>query len=234
MSARKTALVTGANRGIGYEVCRQLGHEGFHVILSSRNESKGKAAAENLKGEGLSVEFLGIDVADDTSVREAAKVFQEKQGSLNVLINNAGIHYDNWQGALDANFDIVHEALEINLLGPWRMCQAFVPLIKASGGGRIVNVSSGAAALNDMGSGTPAYSASKAGLNALTIKLAHEVKESGILVNSVCPGWVRTDMGGPSAPRSVEVGARSVVWAAFLSDDGPTGGFFRDGERIEW
>jgi len=153
---------------------------------------------------------------------------------LDVLVNNAAILYDSWQCAENANLDTVREAFETNTLGAWRMCQSFIPLLQKSGNARIVNVSSESGSLTVMGGGTPAYSVSKVALNALTRMLADEVRGSRILVNSVCPGWVATEMGGPGAPRTVEEGAASVMWAVTLPDDGPTGGFFRDGEQLAW
>jgi NAD(P)-dependent dehydrogenase (short-subunit alcohol dehydrogenase family) len=148
-------------------------------------------------------------------------------------VNNAAIDYDTWQTGVDADLDVVHEALETNLFGAWRTAQACLPLLRRSRHGRIVNVSSGGGALTSMGAGTPAYSVSKAALNALTRILAAELRRDGILVNAVCPGWVATDMGGPGG-RPVEAGAASVMWAVLLPDDGPTGGFFRDGRRLDW
>jgi NAD(P)-dependent dehydrogenase (short-subunit alcohol dehydrogenase family) len=152
---------------------------------------------------------------------------------LDVLINNAAIHYDTWQRAIDADLAIVQEAFETNVYGPWRLCQTFIPLLRQSPHPRIVNVSSGAGALNRMGGGTPAYSMTKAALNALTLMLADELRGDGILVNAICPGWVTTDMGGRGG-RPVEEGAKGIVWAATLPDDGPTGGFFRDEKPIAW
>jgi NAD(P)-dependent dehydrogenase (short-subunit alcohol dehydrogenase family) len=150
-----------------------------------------------------------------------------------VLINNAAINYDTWQSGVEADLGVVREALETNLLGAWRTAQACLPLLRRSPHGRLVNVSSGAGSLADMGAGTPAYSVSKAALNAMTRILAAELSEDGVLVNSVCPGWVATDMGG-SGGRPVEDGAASVMWAVLLGDDGPTGGFFRDGKPVDW
>ena len=157
----------------------------------------------------------------------------QRHGRLDVLVNNAAIHYDTWQDGVGADLDVVREALETNLLGAWRTTQACLPLLRASRSGRVVNVSSGAGALSAMGAGTPAYSVSKAALNALTRILAAELRAERILVNSVCPGWVATDMGGAGG-RPVEEGAASVLWAALLPDDGPSGGFFRDGRPLDW
>jgi NAD(P)-dependent dehydrogenase (short-subunit alcohol dehydrogenase family) len=157
----------------------------------------------------------------------------ERHGRLDVLVNNAAIDYDTWQSAIDADLAVVREAAETNLYGPWLMVQQFLPLLRASEHPRIVNVSSEAASLAGMGGGTPAYTASKVALNALTRMLAAELRRDHVLVNAVCPGWVATDMGGPGG-RPVEAGAASVVWAATLPDSGPAGGFFRDGQPLPW
>jgi NAD(P)-dependent dehydrogenase (short-subunit alcohol dehydrogenase family) len=227
------ALVTGANRGLGLEVVRQLARDGFTAVLGSRDGAKGRASAESLAEDGLEVDPLALDVADERSVAEAAAELERRHGRLDVLVNNAGILYDTWQRGVDADLALVREALDTNLLGAWRTAQACLPLLRRSAHGRIVNVSSGAGALSSMGSGSPAYSVSKAALNALTRILAAELRSDGILVNSVCPGWVATDMGGPGG-RPVAEGAASITWGARLPDDGPTGGFFRDGQRLDW
>ena len=232
--ADRVALVTGAYRGIGLEVSRQLARRGFTVVLTARDARKGEEAAAALKGQGLDVVPSPLDVTDRQSV-EAAKLFvEERFGRLDVLVNNAAILYDSWQRAATADLETVREAFETNTLGAWRAAQAFIPLLRAGGHGRIVNVSSESGSLEQMGAGTPAYSVSKAALNALTRMLADELRPARVLVNSVCPGWVATEMGGADAPRSVEEGAAGVVWAATLPDDGPTGGFFRDGEPLAW
>jgi NAD(P)-dependent dehydrogenase (short-subunit alcohol dehydrogenase family) len=230
----KLAVVTGGNRGIGFEICRQLKREGMDVIMTSRDPKKGIKAREQLKQEGLEVEFHVMDMSSYASIDQFFQILTDHHGKLDILINNAGIHYDSYQHASDADMKIVLEALDINLIGPWHACQRAIPLMKRNGYGRIVNVSSGAGSLTEMKGGTPAYSVSKAGLNVLTIKLAHELRSAGIKVNAVCPGWVKTDMGGPQAPRSVEKGASGIVWAAMLPSDGPSGGFFRDGKPIPW
>ena len=223
--------MSGANRGIGLEVVRQLAQRGFTAVLGSRDLEKGRAAAEGLGG--LDVDPRRLDVADPGSVRELASELEDAYGRLDVLVNNAATLYDTWQTGVDADLDVVHEALETNLFGAWRTAQACLPLLRRSEHGRIVNVSSGGGALSSMGAGTPAYSVSKAALNALTRILAAELRGDGILVNAVCPGWVATDMGGPGG-RPVEQGGASVMWAVLLPDDGPTGGFFRDGRQLDW
>ncbi|QMS86255.1 SDR family oxidoreductase (plasmid) [Nostoc edaphicum CCNP1411] len=227
------AIITGANRGIGLEVTSQLAHKGMVVILGARDLEKGKAAAEMLVKSGLKIFPRKLDVTDQQSIDKLLVQVEEEFGRLNVLVNNAGILYDTWQQASNADLDTVYEAFETNIFGAWRMCKAFIPLMRRSEHGRIVNVSSEAGSLTSMGSSTPAYSVSKAALNALTRTLAAELKGTGILVNSVCPGWVATEMGGPGG-RPVEEGSASVVWAGTLPDDGPTGGFFRDGIPLPW
>jgi NAD(P)-dependent dehydrogenase (short-subunit alcohol dehydrogenase family) len=230
---RRFALVTGANRGIGLELVRQLAREGFTALLGARDLDKGRAAAGALRDEGLDVEARRIDVADAESVRGLGAALAKDLGHLDVLVNNAAIHYDTWQRGADADLAVVQEALDTNLLGAWRTAQACLPLLRRAEHGRIVNVSSESGSLASMGAGAPAYSVSKAALNALTRVLAAELHPEGILVNSVCPGWVDTDMGGPGG-RAVEDGAASVMWAALLPDDGPSGGFFRDGRPVQW
>ena len=230
----RIALVSGANRGIGLEVARRLAGRGVRVVLGSRDEARGEEAAGRLAAEGLeTVEAAQLDVTDDTSVDRLADRVGGRHGHLDVLVNNAGVG-GRWQPAAKADLDEVRHTLETNLLGPWRLARALVPLLRGSGHGRIVNVSSGMGQLADMRGGAGAYRVSKAGLNALTRVLSAELRDAGILVNAVCPGWVRTDMGGSSATRSVAEGADTVVWLATLPDDGPTGGFFRDREPIPW
>jgi NAD(P)-dependent dehydrogenase (short-subunit alcohol dehydrogenase family) len=228
------ALVTGANRGIGLEVARQLARMGFDVILGARDASKGEEAAAGLARGGLKVHAGLLDVTDDRSVEDLRRWTEERFGRLDVLVNNAGALYDTWQRAENADFRTVREAFDTNTLGAWRVAKAFIPLMRESKRGRIVNVSSESGSLASMGGGTPAYSVSKAALNALTRMLADELRRDKILVNSVCPGWVATEMGGANAPRTPEDGAAGVVWAATLPDDGPTGGFFRDGKPLPW
>jgi NAD(P)-dependent dehydrogenase (short-subunit alcohol dehydrogenase family) len=230
MAETLIAHVTGANRGIGLEVCRQLSQRGYMVLLGSRDLAKGEQAAAQLPGD-LAISPRLLDVADGDSIERLRVQVESEFGRLDVLVNNAAIHYDTWQRALNADLDVVREALETNTFGAWRMCQAFASLLRRSQNARIVNVSSEAGSLTHMGAGTPAYNLSKVGLNALTRMLAAELP--GILVNAVCPGWVATDMGGAGG-RPVEEGAASVVWAVTLPDSGPTGGFFRDGKPLQW
>ena len=225
-----TSLVTGANRGIGREVAIQLAALGHHVLIGSRTVANAVGVAETIAEAGGNATVVPLDIADPTSV-EAARVRIQELGNLDVLVNNAAITYDTWQTALAPDFDVVREALETNLFGTWQLTSALAPLLRASPHGRIVNVSSGAGALADMGGHLPAYRISKVSLNALTRMWADELPAAR--VNAVCPGWVATDMGG-SGGRPVSEGAAGIVWAATLPDDGPTGGFFRDRQPIDW
>jgi NAD(P)-dependent dehydrogenase (short-subunit alcohol dehydrogenase family) len=231
----RVALVTGGNRGIGYEICRQLAARGVGVVLGARDTGKGKAAAKALQDVGLQVEFHRLDVTSCRSIRACVAAVGERRKRIDVLINNAGIMIDpRGSHFLDSKLDSYRDTLEANLFGPLQLAQAVIPLMKAHRYGRIVNLSSGLGQLSEMGAGTPAYRISKASINALTRILAAEFRESNVLVNSMCPGWVRTGMGGESAPRTAEEAADTAIWLATLPDDGPTGGFFRDRKPIAW
>jgi len=234
--ARRVTVVTGANRGIGLGIARQLARRGdIQVVLTSRDEAKGRAAANQLRGEGLEVDFHALDVTSERSVKTFAGWLEIACKRCDILVNNAGVMLDpRGSRVLNSKAATYRETLETNLIGPLLLAQALVPLMKRNGYGRIVNVSSGQGQLSDMGVGTPAYRVSKTALNALTRVLAAELKGSGILVNSMCPGWVRTDMGGAGAPRAVEQGADTAVWLATLPDDGPSGGLYRDRKPIPW
>ena len=213
-----TVLVTGANRGLGLEVARRLAARGYAVLAGARDPA---TVPDDLRA-------VRLDVTD----QETVDALRSEVDELDVLVNNAAIHYDTWERTLTADLGIVSEALDTNTLGPWRLAIAFADLLRASPHGRLVNVSSGAGALTGMRDSNPAYSVSKAALNALTIMLA-DALAPGVLVNAVCPGWVATDMGGPGG-RPLAEGAAGIVWAATLPDGGPTGGFFRDGRPIPW
>jgi NAD(P)-dependent dehydrogenase (short-subunit alcohol dehydrogenase family) len=212
------------------EVCRQLAQCGYKVLLSARDRVEGEVAARTIPGD---VEGIVLDVADSEAAQRVAAEINARYTRLDVLVNNAGVHYDSWQSVETADWKIVREAYEANVFGAWRLAQAFVPMMRKAKWGRIVNGSSEAGSLASMGSGTPAYSTTKAALNALTRVLAGEPGGTGILVNAVCPGWTATDMGGRGG-RPVAEGAASVLWAVDLPDAGPSGGFFRDGKPLPW
>jgi NAD(P)-dependent dehydrogenase (short-subunit alcohol dehydrogenase family) len=236
------ALVTGAGKGIGFEVARQLAQRGMTVIMGVRDLEKGQAAAQTLVSEGLNVVVKNVDVSDDASVRQLAAEIEQEFGRLDVLVNNAASYVDWSETASNADFNAVRNVLETNLFGAWRVTQALLPLIQKSQHGRIVNVSSGAGSHGDLQFGlttnhgmTASYGISKAALNGLTSKFAAELEGSGILINAVCPGLTATAPGMEAmGARPISEGAASVVWAAILPDDGPSGGFFRDGKSLPW
>ncbi len=236
MATNPVAVVTGANRGLGLETCRQLAKQGYRVLLTARQAAAGEAAAESLRQQGLDVLFHPLDVDDAASVDGLAAYMSSELGQIDAVVNNAGIFPDGspteGASAFDTKVDALMAGFSTNTVGPWRVCRALIPLMQGSG--CIVNVSSGMGQLSDMNGCCPAYRLSKTALNALTRILADELQGTTIRVNSVCPGWVRTDMGGTEATLSVEEGAAGIVWAATLADDGPTGGFFRAGEPIPW
>jgi NAD(P)-dependent dehydrogenase (short-subunit alcohol dehydrogenase family) len=220
----RVALVSGASRGIGAEIARELAADhGFLVFAGARKQDD----VERTDG----IEPIELDVTHQETIDAARERIEADVGRLDALVNNAGVYGDP-VGAAEYDLDRAHEVLEVNTFGPWRMIEAFLPLLRHSSQPRIVNVSSGAGQLSDMNGGRAAYRVSKAGLNALTRTLASD--ERWLKVNTMCPGWVRTDMGGSAAPKSVEEGADTAVWLATLPDDGPTGGFFRDRKPIPW
>lgn len=228
---RRSALVTGANRGIGLEVCRQLGGLGLRVVLTGRDAAAAREAAGRLKKEGFEVLAEVLDVASEASVAACAARLEGQGFQVSVLVNNAGVYPHG--DLLTLPSPAVREALEINFLGALWTARAWMPGMIRGGYGRIVNVSSGYGSFSEGLEGPAAYAVSKAGLNALTARLASEAR-GDVKVNAACPGWVRTRMGGRGAPRSVEQGADTIVWLATLGRGGPNGGFFRDRERIAW
>jgi NAD(P)-dependent dehydrogenase (short-subunit alcohol dehydrogenase family) len=238
MAETRVAFVTGGNRGLGLEIVRQLGRLGILAVIGARQVAKGLEAAEKLQSEGLEVPVVGIDLDDEQSAAQAVAEVQRLYGRCDVLVNNAAILIDGQEGfqasILDVKSATVRQTFETNVLGPMRLIQAVGPLMKAQNYGRIVNISSGAGQLSDMGMGYPAYRLSKTALNALTRITAVELAGHGVKVNACNPGWVKTEMGGPDATRSVEEGADTPVWLATLPDDGPNGGFFRDRKPIAW
>jgi NAD(P)-dependent dehydrogenase (short-subunit alcohol dehydrogenase family) len=229
----KTALVTGANKGIGHEVTRQLAAKGFHVFVGARNRDAGRKAADEIAKSGGKATFLEIDVSDDNSVTAAARNFTKAADHLDVLVNNAGIIVDGDNAILEISDEIFRKTLETNMLGALRVTRAFVPLLMKSKAPRVINVSSGGGQLAGGADGwAPAYCISKTALNGVTSQLATALPN--FAVNSVCPGWVRTDMGGSNATRSVEEGADTIVWLASDASQELTGKFLRDRKEIPW
>jgi NAD(P)-dependent dehydrogenase (short-subunit alcohol dehydrogenase family) len=232
MNREKVALVTGANRGIGLEICRQLMEQGVEVFMTSRNIQAGQKIFYELNRIFPNVRYLPLDVTDESGIEEAVSFVKKTYGKLDILVNNAGISIDHEQG-LNVSKQAIQETLETNFFGALRVSQLFLPLLRHSSRGRIINLSSGMGALSDMGTGYAAYRFSKTALNAVTVLLAAELADSDIKVFSMCPGWVRTNLGGQSAPRSVEEGAETAVWLA-LSQDPVSGKFYRDKAIIPW
>lgn len=228
------ALVTGANRGMGLETCRALAQRGYQVILTSRDQQLGQQATQPFVQQGLSVTSFALDVTNEGSIQHLQRVLEERFGGVDVLVNNAAIYPDKGRSVLEVEPETFRATMETNFYGPLLLCQAWVPGMITRGYGRVVNVSSRAGQLSAMGDFAPAYSASKAALNALTRMVADAARGSNVLVNAVDPGWVRTRMGGPAASRSVELGADTIVWLATLPDGGPTGGFFHDRQPLPW
>jgi NAD(P)-dependent dehydrogenase (short-subunit alcohol dehydrogenase family) len=230
----QTALVTGANRGIGREVARQLAEGGYHVLLTTRDDEQASEAAQEIASStGANVTSLTLDVASPQSIAAAAESVGADPGRLDVLVNNAGIGSDFGVSGTAPDFDAIQRALQTNFFGAYRLTIALLPLLRESAHPRIVNVSSGMGGVSEMGGWSPGYRVSKASLNAMTRILSTELREEGFLVNSACPGFVNTDMGGPmGATKTVHDGAAGIVWLATLPDDGPTGGFFRDGQPV--
>ncbi len=232
---KRIAIVTGGNRGIGFEICRQLAaREDIRVLLTARNAASGQRAAVSLQETGSDVHFHHLEVTDQNSARRLVKEVADRYGRADILVNNAGIYPDSGLRVADLDLGVARQTLETNFYGPLRLCKHLVPLMQRHAYGRIVNLSSRMGSLNKMGGGALGYRASKAALNVLTRVLAAELQGDNILVNSVDPGWVRSDMGGSSATRSLAQGADTAVWLATLPDDGPSGGFFRDRQPVEW
>jgi NAD(P)-dependent dehydrogenase (short-subunit alcohol dehydrogenase family) len=241
MDMKYTALVTGALKGIGKQTAWELAQAGHHVILAGRKAQMGESVLAEFKQAGLSAEFLLLDVSKVESIMEAKQALEGSRCYVDVLVNNAGVFPDKGDrnefgevSALLAPLQHLRDAIETNVYGPYTLCQAFIPAMVKRGYGRVVNVSSGMGQLSEMSGGYPGYRVSKTAINALTRIFSEETKGTGVLVNSVCPGWVKTDMGGPTAPRSLEQGAETIVWLATLPEDGPSGFFFRDKKTIPW
>lgn len=233
MANNRIAMVTGANKGIGYEIARQLAEKGLRVFVGARKVTEGKQAAKAIaKGSG-SAEFIEIDVSDRSSIERAAKAVASRADRLDVLVNNAGVLLDG-NGIAEVDDDIFLRTLTTNTLGPIRVTQTFLPLLLKGTRASVINLSSGLGQLSEMGETYPAYSISKTALNAVTRQFAAALRDKGIAVNSVCPGWVKTDMGGPNAPRTVQQGADTVTWLATEAPRDLTGQFVRDRQTIPW
>jgi len=234
MKTSKTVLITGANRGIGFEVARQLAEKSFHIFLTARHREAGEKAVAALQKDGTKASFVALDVSDPDSIKRAAQEVTATVDHLDVLVNNAAILEDEHLSVLEIDAELMQKTLTVNTIGPLLVAQAFYSLLAKSAFARVVNVSSGSGALSEMGTYSPAYSISKTALNGVTVQLANAFKPKGIAVNSVCPGWVRTDMGGRHAPRSVAQGADTIVWLATEAPKSLTGKFLRDRKVIAW
>ncbi|MBN2430898.1 MAG: SDR family oxidoreductase [Acidobacteria bacterium] len=239
---RRVALVTGANRGLGLEISRQLADRDIAVVMAAREEDKGRRAVAGLAGEGRDIHFLQLDVTELPRILQAVDFIWRRFGRLDILVNNAGIMPDKGIKASVLTAERLTQTLVTNVYGPLLLAQACLPLMREGGYGRIVNLSSRLGSLTEMaapdspldGVDAPAYRLSKTALNAVTTLLARDTRGENILINSACPGWVRTNLGGPRAPLSVEQGADTPVWLATLPPDGPHGGFFQDRTPIDW
>ena len=237
-STTPIAVVSGANRGLGLATSRTLAELGYRVLMLGRNAGAIQSAAGELAGEGLDVVPLVVDVTDDEAIALVQDRLEHHEGPVRILVNNAGILPDSagddpdGASAMRGERDLIVDTFQVNTVGALKLAQAVAPSM--SDGGNIVNVSSGMGQLSEMEGHYPAYRISKTALNAVTRMLANELAERGIKVNSVCPGWVQTDMGGANATRTIAEGIAGIIWAATLGDDGPSGGFFRDGQRLDW
>jgi NAD(P)-dependent dehydrogenase (short-subunit alcohol dehydrogenase family) len=242
LTTKPIALVTGANRGIGFEIAAQLAQKNMTVLLGARNEKKGIDARDRLAARDLDVHFVLLDVTDYTMIQTAIGRIKDQFRRLDILVNNAGILIDAHTRSLELSIPILQNTMETNAFGPLLLSQACIPLMRQNNFGRIVNISSTLGSFFDMSKpasshnsiGFPAYRLSKTLLNAITVLLAGELKDENILVNAACPGWVRTKLGGNAAPILPDQAAETLVWLATLPDDGPTGGFFRNRESIPW
>jgi NAD(P)-dependent dehydrogenase (short-subunit alcohol dehydrogenase family) len=239
MKNQKIALITGANRGIGLEISKQPAEKGYTVLLGIRDPKTGKKTEEQFKSNKLDAHFVELDTSKNESINKACDFIKKEYGKLDVLVNNAGIFIDSPEdrsavSAFKTDPKIITETFETNTIGPFLLCQKLIPLMQKNKYGRVVNISSGMGQLSEMNGAYVGYRLSKTALNAVTRIFADETEGQNILVNSVCPGWVKTDMGGPQAERPITKGAETPVWLATLPDNGPTGKFFRDKEEIDW
>ena len=241
-SDKKIALITGANKGIGYEIARQLGKKGFLILVGSRDKKRGQAATDRLKAEGVDAHLQLLDVTHHPSHIRTRDFIANEYGRLDVLVNNAGAAHDKVLTPSETPIETIREVFEPNFFGTIAVTQALLPLLRKSDAGRVVNLSSSLGSITTLADPTSfdghfrllGYGASKAALNMFTVQLAHELRDTPIKVNSVHPGWIKTDMGGPEAPGTVEQGADTPVWLATLPPDGPTGGFFTERQPLAW
>jgi NAD(P)-dependent dehydrogenase (short-subunit alcohol dehydrogenase family) len=231
---RKLALVTGASRGIGRQTALELAARGMHVVVAARRQAAAEAVVAEIRERGDQADALALDVADSASIAAAAREYAARHERLDVLVNNAGVYIDKGYSALTVPRSTMQATFETNVCGPLEAVQHFLPSLRASSDARIINVSSGYGALDGVSSEATSYCLSKLALNGVTLILASTLADDGIAVNSACPGWVRTDMGGAEAPRSVEEGADTIVWLASEADPALTGRFFRDRQVIPW
>lgn len=238
---KRVAIVTGANRGLGLATSKELAGMGYKVILTARHTSQGREKTEELKEKGLDVSFYHLDVNDSNSIGGLYEYVLNDFGRCDVLINNAGVLIDKVDYVGEDLFEHLRhdknniaQTLDTNIIGPYLLCEAFGPIMRKQRYGRIVNISSSMGQLSEMQEGFAAYRISKAGVNAVTRIFSAVYKGHNVLVNSICPGWVKTDMGGPNAQREIDEGISGIIWAATLPDGGPTGGFFRDKHPIPW
>lgn len=238
MNQKPVAVVTGGNRGMGLATCRALAEKGFHVLLASRNLQSGKSAAKELAQQGLSVEAVKLEMTSQFDIENLARYLRDTHGRVDVLINNAGILIDgelnNPASICDVDAEVIRKTFEVNAIAPMMLIKALLPLMQQAGSGRIVNISSGMGQLSDMGGQHPGYRISKSALNTVTAIFSAELDGSGISINAVCPGWVRTDMGGSNADRSPEQGIDTAVWLATSAEANLSGGFYRDRQLIDW
>jgi len=228
------AVVTGGNRGIGLEICKELSKVGCRVVLTSRDEEHGKQAAAKLGADKKNIVYHKLDVTDSKDIETLRDWILKMYGRVDMLINNAGVYLDKGTSVFNVDEKIVKETLDVNFYGAFNICRALVPIMRQNGYGRIVNISSGYGAMSEMAGYHAAYRISKAALNALTLIMADELRDGDIKVNAVCPGWVNTDMGGRMAPVSAEKAAKDIVYVALMDEKGPTGSFFRRKKPIEW
>ncbi|MGA8183238.1 MAG: SDR family oxidoreductase [Terriglobia bacterium] len=242
MPTQKVALITGAYKGLGFEIARQLARQGLHVVIGARDLAKARAAADKIAAEGGAASAVELDVNDAAEIEAVAKRFDTQFGKIDVLVNNAGVFLDQGVAPSALSEETLRQTFDANFFGPFAVTRAFIPLLKKSEAGRIVNVSSTLGSLTVSGDpnspfygvNSLAYQSSKAALNALTVLFAKALNGTAVKVNSACPGWVRTDMGGEAAPLSVEQGADTPVWLATLDNGGPTGGFFNSRQPVAW